>query len=56
LSLLTGTVGGGEIKACDLAASVAQDADQLTLVSDAWTQPADGVRLKVAGDVDLSPG
>lgn len=53
---LTGAVGGGEIEACDLAASVAQDADQLTLVHDAWTQPADGVGVEVAGDGDLPPG
>jgi len=53
--LLTGTVGRGEIEACDLAASVVQDADQLTLVGDAWTQPADGVGVEVSGDGDLPP-
>lgn len=55
-SLLTRTVGSGEIEARDLAASVAQDADQLTLVGDAWTQPTDGVGVEVAGDVNLPPG
>lgn len=55
-SLLTGTMGGGEIEARDLAATVAQDADQLTLVSDTWTQPTDGVGVQVAGDGDLPPG
>lgn len=53
---LTRTVGGGEFKACDLAASVAQDADQLTLVSDAGLQPTDGVGGDVARDGDLPPG
>lgn len=49
-------MGGGEVKACDLTASIAQDADQLTLIGDAWTQPADGVGVEVAGDGNLSPG
>lgn len=52
---LTRTVGGGEFKACDLAASVAQDADQLTLISDTWLQPTDGVGVDVARDGNLSP-
>lgn len=47
---------GCEVKACDLAASEAQNADQLTLVDHVRTQPADGVGVDVAGDVDLSPG
>lgn len=47
---------GGEIETRDLTASVAEDADQLTLVGDAWTQPADGVGVEVAGNVDLLPG
>lgn len=55
-SPLTRAVGGGEIEARDLAASVAQDADQLALVRDAWTQPADGVGVHVAGDGGLPPG
>lgn len=49
-------MGSGEIEACDLATSVAQDADQLALVGDAWTQPTDGVGVEVAGDSDLLPG
>lgn len=53
--LLTGTVGGGKLKPCGLTAPVAQDADQLTLVGDAWTQPTDGVGVEVAGDGDLFP-
>lgn len=53
---LTRTVGGGEFKARDLAASVAQDADQLTLVSDARLQPTDGVGVDVARDGGLLPG
>lgn len=55
-SLLTRTMGSGEIETCDLTASVAQDADQLTLVGDAWTQPTDGVGVEVSGDVNLPPG
>lgn len=48
-------MGGGEIEARDLAATVAQDADELTFVGDAWTEPADGVGVEVAGDGGLSP-
>ena len=55
-SLLTRTMVSGEIETCDLTASVAQDADQLTLVGDTWTQPADGVGVEVAGDGHLLPG
>lgn len=54
--LLTRTMGSGEIEARHLAASVAQDADQLTLIGDAWTQPTDGVGVEVAGDGGLPPG
>lgn len=54
-SLLTRTVGCGEIKTRDLAASVAQDADQLPLVGGAWTQPTDGVGVKVPGDGGFLP-
>lgn len=53
--VLTGTRGCGEIKACDLTPSVGQDADQLTLVGDGWTQPTDGVGVQVAGDGYLPP-
>lgn len=49
-------MGSGEIEARDLAASVAQDADQLTLVGDAGTQTTDGVGVEVSGDTDLPPG
>lgn len=49
-------MGSGEIEAGDLAAPVAQDADQLTLVGDAWTQPTDGVGVEVARDRGLPPG
>lgn len=54
-TVLTGTVGGCEIEARDLATSVGQDADQLTFVGDGWTQPTDGVGVQVAGDRDLCP-
>lgn len=54
-SLLTRTVGCGEIKARDLAAAVAQDADQLPLVGGARTQPTDGVGVEVAGDGGFLP-
>lgn len=47
--LLTRTVGGGEIEAGDLSGPIARDADQLTLVGDAWTQLTDGVGVHVAG-------
>lgn len=56
LCSLTRAVGGGELKARDLAASVAQDADQLTLISDTWLQPTDGVGVDVARDGYLPPG
>lgn len=46
---------GCEVKARDLATSIAQNADQLTLVGHARTQPADGVGVDVAGDGDLPP-
>ncbi len=49
-------MGSGEIEACDLATSIAQDADQLTLVSDTWTQPTDGVGVEVARNGGLPPG
>lgn len=49
-------MGSGEIEARDVAASVAQDADQLTLVGDARTQPTDGVGVDVTGDGNLPPG
>lgn len=49
-------MGSGEIEACDVAASVAQDADQLTLVGDARTQPTDGVGVHVTRDSNLPPG
>lgn len=55
-SSLTRTVGGGKLKARDLAASVAQDADQLTLIGDAWPQSADGVGGDVARDGNFPPG
>lgn len=48
-------MGGGEIEARDIAASVAQDADQLTLIGDAWTQPADSVGVDVTGDGHFLP-
>lgn len=48
-------MGGGEIEACDLAASVVQDADQLTLVGEAWTQPTDSVGVDVTRDGSLLP-
>lgn len=54
-SVLTGTMVGCEIEACDLTASVGQDADQLTLIGDCWTQPTDGVGVQVAGDRHLCP-
>lgn len=54
-TVLTGTMGGGEIEACDLAASVGQDADQLTFIGDGWTQPTDGVGVQVAGHHHLCP-
>lgn len=47
---------GCKFEACDLAASVAQNADQLTLVGHARAQPTDGVGVKVAGDSSLLPG
>lgn len=53
--VLTGTRGCGEIKACDLTTSVRQDADQLTLIGDGWTQPTDGVGVQMAGDRHLCP-
>lgn len=56
-SSLTGSVGGGgEFKARDLAASMAQDADQLTLIRDPRLQPADGVGVDVAWHGSLLPG
>lgn len=55
-SSFTGSVGGGEFKARDLAASVAQDADQLTLIRDPRLQPADGVGVDVARHGSLLPG
>lgn len=48
-------MGGGEIEARDLAASVAQDAYQLTLIGDAWTQPTDSVGVEVTGDGNFLP-
>lgn len=48
-------MGGGEIEARDLPASVAQDADQLTLIGDAWTQPTDSVGVDVTGDGNFLP-
>lgn len=48
-------MGGGEIEARDLTASVGQDADQLTLIGDGGTQPTDGVGVQVAGDRHLCP-
>lgn len=54
-SVLTGTRRCGEVKARDLTTSVGQDADQLTLVGDGWTQPADGVGVQVSGDGYLCP-
>lgn len=54
-SVLTGTMGGCEIEACDLTSSVGQDADQLTLIGDGWTQTTDGVGVQVAGDRHLCP-
>lgn len=55
-SSLTGTIVSGEFKASDLAASVAQYADQLTLIRDPWPQPTDGVGIEVAGDGVFPPG
>lgn len=49
-------MGSGEIETCDLTTSIALDADQLTLVGDAWTQPTDGVGAQVAWDGHLLPG
>ena len=49
-------MSSGEIKACGLGVTEVQDADQLTLVRDAWAQPTDGVGVEVAGDGDLPPG
>lgn len=55
-SLLTRTMGSGEIEARDLAASIGKDADQLAFVGDSWTQPTDGVGVQVTRDCNLSPG
>lgn len=49
-------MGSGKIEARDIAASVTQDADQLTLICDTWTQPTDGVGVDVTGDGNLPPG
>lgn len=53
---LTRTIGSGEIKPCDLSASVPQDADQLTLIREAWPQPTNGVGVDVTGDGGFPPG
>lgn len=55
-SSLTGNIVSGEFKARDLAASVAQNANQLTLIRDPWPQPTDGVGADVAGDGGFPPG
>lgn len=55
-SLLTRTMGSGEIEARDLAASVGKHADQLTLVGDSWTQPTDRVGVHVTRNCNLCPG
>lgn len=55
-SILTGAKVSSEIKARDLTASIVLNADELTLIGDAWTQPANGVGVDVARDGDLSPG
>lgn len=55
-SLLTRTMGSGEIEARDLAPSVGKEADQLALVGDSRTQPTDGVGVHVTRDCNLCPG
>ena len=47
---------GCEIEACNLTASEVQNADQLALVSDAWTKPTDGVGVEVGWNGGLFPG
>lgn len=55
IQTLTRVGVGGEVEAGDLARAVAQDADQLALIGDAWFEPADGVGVHVARDGDLVP-
>lgn len=56
VGLLTRTMVGGEIETRDLPLSVAQNADQLTLIGDPRTQTGDGVGVEVTGNNHLPPG